>query len=332
MAALALTVLAAAPFWGVENISWRAIGIGSASQDQSPDALALVGQAEIFWRLRVPRVVTAFLAGTALALSGMTCQALFRNPLAEPYTLGIASGAALGAVAAIYCDLEGALAGYSAVALCAFAGAVAVIAMIYGLTRLRGGFSTATMLLAGVAVSFFCASLILLLHYLSDFTQTFQMLRWVMGGLESVVGLEEVLALLPFVVVGGTTVFALTHELNLLTTGEELAASRGVEIVRTKFILFLAAALMVAAVVSQCGPIGFVGLMVPHICRLLVGPDHRWLMPATLLLGGTLLVLCDTLARTIMAPAELPVGILTALLGGPFFLWLLLRAKSEGAF
>ena len=151
------------------------------------------------------------------------------------------------------------------------------------------------------------------------------MLRWVMGGLENVVSFADLLSLCPFVVAGCIIVLYLSRELNLITTGEELAASRGVEVHRTQVLLFLATSLMVGAVVALCGPIGFVGLMAPHICRLLIGPDHRYLMPATLLFGGAFLVLCDTLARTIMAPTELPVGIITALLGGPFFLWLLLR-------
>jgi iron complex transport system permease protein len=150
-----------------------------------------------------------------------------------------------------------------------------------------------------------------------------------MGGLEKEVGFDAVLSVLPFAVAGSLLVLYLTHELNLISTGEELAASRGVEVHRTKMILFFAASLMVGAVVAVCGPIGFVGLMAPHICRLLIGPDHRYLTPATLLFGGAFLILCDTLARTVMAPTELPVGIITALLGGPFFLWLLLGRRID---
>jgi iron complex transport system permease protein len=182
-----------------------------------------------------------------------------------------------------------------------------------------------------VAVSFFFSSLILFLQYVSDPTRTFRMLRWVMGGLDKIVGFGDVLSVLPFVVTGCLIVLYLVHELNLITTGDELASARGVEVNRTKLVVFFAASLMVGAVVAVCGPIGFVGLMAPHICRLLVGADHRWLTPATLLFGGAFLVLCDTVARTVMAPTELPVGIITALLGGPFFLWLLLRRSGEAA-
>lgn len=144
-----------------------------------------------------------------------------------------------------------------------------------------------------------------------------------MGGFE-VVGYESLLNALPFVVSGSIVVFYLTHELNLLSSGEDLATSRGVNVNRTKALLFLVTSLMVVGIVAVCGPIGFVGMMVPHICRLMIGPEHRYLTPATLLFGGFFLVACDTLARTLIAPAEMPVGIITALLGGPFFIWLLM--------
>jgi iron complex transport system permease protein len=186
------------------------------------------------------------------------------------------------------------------------------------------------MLLAGVAVGFLFSSLILFIQYLSDFAETFRMIRWLMGGLD-VVGFEAVLRLAVFVLAGLVVVLLHADELNLLATGEDLAAARGVEVSRTKKVLFFATSLMVGGVVAVCGPIGFVGMMSPHICRLLVGPDHRRLAPVTLLFGGAFLLACDTLARTVIAPAEIPVGVITALLGGPFFLWLLVRGASEKA-
>lgn len=315
---LAAGVLLAAPFVGGERVG--------------PAALwdpAQAGAAAILWKIRIPRVLMGFLAGSALAISGMAFQAIFRNPLATPFTLGVSSGASLGAAVAIHLGLSFAVARIPAVTWFAFAGAVLAITLVYGLARSRRGFSSASMLLAGVAVSFFFSSLILFLQYLADPTRSFRMLRWTMGGLETVVGPAAILDVLPFVVAGSLIVLYLTHELNLLATGEELATARGVEVNRTKILLFFAASLMVGAVVAVCGPIGFVGLMVPHICRLLVGPDHRWLTLATWLLGGAFLTLCDTLARTVRFPTELPVGILTALLGGPFFLWLLLSRSSR---
>jgi iron complex transport system permease protein len=319
LALLTLVVILVAPFCGMERVPVGALW--GAADDP--------GQVDILWKLRIPRVCLALLAGVVLAASGMAFQAMFRNPLAEPFTLGVSSGASLGAAVCIHLGWGFSVWGISGVALFAFAGTLLAVLLVYGLTRVKRGSSIATMLLAGVAVSFFFSSLILLLQYLSDFTRSFRMLRWVMGGIERVVGFEDVLGVLPFAVAGCAIVVYLTHELNLITTGEDLAASRGVEVNRVKGLLFFGTSLMVGAVVAVCGPIGFVGLMVPHICRMLVGHDHRTLTPAVFLFGGVFLVVCDTLARTLAAPTELPVGIVTALLGGPFFLWLLLGRSSE---
>jgi len=291
---LAATVLVAtvAPFVGMEKISPRALwdrGDGGA-------------QAEILWKIRIPRVCLALVAGAALAASGMVFQAMFRNPLAEPFTLGVSSGASLGAAVCIHLDWNFQVARLSGVSLFAFGGALLSVLLVFGLARAKRGFSMATMLLAGVAVSFFFSSMILFLQYLSDFTRTFRMLRWVMGGMERVGGFDDVLGILPFAVTGCLIVVYLTRELNLLATGEELATSRGVEVSRTKVALLVVTSLMVGAVVAVCGPVGFVGLMAPHICRLLVGADHRYLAPATLLFGGLFLALCDTAARTVIAP------------------------------
>ncbi|HEY4562406.1 MAG TPA: iron ABC transporter permease [Thermoanaerobaculia bacterium] len=283
--------------------------------------------AAIFWQIRLPRILLALLGGAALAVSGLGFQTLFRNALAEPYTLGISSGAALGAVLALRLQ-GGSFLGLSIVALASFAGALGATALIVGLALRRQGIQTSTLLLAGVAVSLSCSAIILFLQYLSDSTQTFRMVRWMMGGL-SVVGYSEVLWLLPWVLGGSAALFALRWELNLLLTGEELAASRGVDLARLRRLVLLATSLMIGALVAVAGPIGFVGLIVPHMLRRLVGHDHLFLVPACLLGGGAFLTLCDAVGRTVMAPAELPVGILTALLGGPFFLWLLVWRRRE---
>lgn len=324
---LAIAVLCYAPFCGMERIPVRALWGNAEQYAQLGEDYAKV---DILWQLRIPRVVMAFIAGTALAVSGMVFQAMFRNPLATPFTLGVSSGASLGAAISIQQQWIFTVLGMSSVSISAFIGAIGSIVLVYLLAAgSRRGSSTATMLLAGVAVSFLFSSLILFLQYISDFTRTFRMLRWVMGGLESVVTFHDVLNILPFMLAGSLIVWYLTLELNLLSTGEEFAFSRGVNVSQTKLMLFFAVSMMVGAVVAVCGPIGFVGLMVPHICRLMVGPDHRYLLPATWLFGGAFLVLCDTAARTLLAPTELPVGILTALLGGPFFLWLLLARRQE---
>ncbi|MCS7305571.1 MAG: iron ABC transporter permease [Thermoguttaceae bacterium] len=322
---LALLVLLAAPFVGMETI-WPA---SLWNAPASPEA-------EIFWRIRFPRVLAAFLAGAALAGSGAALQAVFRNPLAEPFTLGVSSGAALGAALAMYLTLPPSLVFWAVgtnwniptLPWCALVGAWVAIVLVYGLTRLRTGFSSTALLLAGVAVSYFFSSMVLFLQYLSDPTRTFHMIRWVMGGLDRIVGYDDLLSMAPFAVGGLLLILLRRHELDLLLTGEELAIARGVEVVRVKQILFLAASLLVAGVVAICGPIGFVGLIGPHICRLLVGPRHGRLLPASICFGGLFLVVADTLARTLLAPTELPVGILTALSGGPFFLWLLLRSNQ----
>ena len=281
----------------------------------------------IFWQIRLPRILLALLGGAALAVSGLGFQTLFRNALAEPYTLGISSGAALGAVLALRLQ-GGSFLGLSIVALASFSGALGATALIVGLALHRQGIQTSTLLLAGVAVSLSCSAIILFLQYLSDSTQTFRMVRWMMGGL-SVVGYTEVLWLLPWVLGGSAALFALRWELNLLLTGEELAASRGVDLARLRRLVLLATSLMIGALVAVAGPIGFVGLIVPHMLRRLVGHDHLFLVPACMLGGGAFLTLCDAVGRTVMAPAELPVGILTALLGGPFFLWLLVWRRRD---
>jgi iron complex transport system permease protein len=166
------------------------------------------------------------------------------------------------------------------------------------------------------------------MQYMSDFTQSFRIVRWLMGGVETV-GYSGILTLIPFLAVGAALIFASLRELDLLSLGDDIAAGRGVEVTRTRRRVFLAASLLVGGVVSICGPIAFVGMMAPHICRLLVGEGHTRLAPASFLFGGTFLVLCDTLARTVIAPAEIPVGVITALLGGPFFLWLLIGGATE---
>lgn len=316
LAGLWLATLAGAPLLGSHAISLGAVTSGD------PMASA------IFWELRMPRVLLALLAGGSLALSGVSFQTLFRNALAEPYTLGIASGAALGAVIALRHQGEASVLGLPLVALASFAGALGATALVVGLAMRRQGVDTATLLLAGIAVSLSCGALILFLQYLSDSTQTFRMVRWMMGGL-AVVGYGEVLWVLPWVLGGVTLLLALRWELNLLLTGEELAASRGLDLSRLRLQVLVVTALMIGSLVAVAGPIGFVGLIVPHMLRRWVGNDHLYLVPACVLGGGAFLALCDLAARTVMAPAELPVGVITALLGGPFFLWLLVLRRKD---
>ena len=283
---------------------------------------------DILLRLRIPRVLCAFTAGTMLSLSGMAFQSLFRNPLATPFTLGISSGAALGAAVFIRTGIAFSLLGMSGTSLAAFVGALLAVMLVYGLTRLRGGFSITTLLLAGIAISFFFSSLILLIQYTGGVEQSFRIVQWMMGSLASA-DYIKLMNLLPFLAVGAGLLLTVHRELDLFMAGEDIAISRGVHVARVKQGIFVVTSLMIGGVVSVCGPIGFVGMMSPHICRLLVGPDHRRLVPASFLFGGAFLTLCDTLARSAPSGAEIPVGIITAMLGGPFFIWLLLSRRGD---
>lgn len=313
----AAVVLAVSPFIGIETIGPGTVfGGGDAAREA------------IFWKIRVPRVLAGFLAGASLALSGLAFQAVFRNPLATPFTLGVSSGAAFGSALYLQAGIVATLAGLPGRSLSAFLGALLSIALVYGLTRVRKGYSTATMLIAGVAINFFFSSMILFMQYISDFTQTFRMVRWLMGGVETVQS-TSLAVMAVFAAIGSAAIFFLVNELNLLMMGDDIAAGRGVDVGRTRKTVFFSASLLVGGVVSVCGPIAFVGMMAPHICRLITGEDNRTLAPASFLFGGGFLVLCDSAARVLIAPAEIPVGVVTALLGGPFFLWLLVRGASE---
>lgn len=327
--AAAVGVLCLAPFCGVEHVPFRSLWANAEAYAASGDDYTKV---DILWNLRIPRVALAFLAGTALATSGMVFQAIFRTSLATPWTMGVSSGASLGAVVCIGQGWAFAVMGLSSVSVSAVIGAAIALSLVYLLTaNRRPGISTAAMLLAGATLGVIFSSLVLFLQYVNEYTRTFRMLRWVVGGLDSVVSFHDVLSVLPFMVSGCLLVWYLTHELNLLATGEDFAFSRGVNANQLKALLFFAVSLMIGAVVAVCGPIGFVGLIVPDICRRLVGPDHRYLFPATWLLGGAFLVICDTASRTLMPTAELPVGILTALFGCPVFLGLLLSHGRESS-
>jgi iron complex transport system permease protein len=311
----AIVVLAITPFIGMSLISPFEIFENDL-------------QREILFNLRIPRVLTAFLAGAGLSLCGMIFQAMFRNPLADPFTLGIASGASCGAAMTILAGISGAILGIPFISVGAFVGAACSMVFVYGIATLSRTVSNVGMLLAGLAVSFLFSSLLMFFQYLSSFRDSFQIVRWLMGGIEAF-GYRSFFVLLPFVTIGTGIIIIKLSELDQLLTGEDIASSRGVNVRQTKSILLIAATLLVGSIVSMCGPIGFIGLMAPHICRMMFSANHRLLGPASFLFGGTFLVLCDTFARIVVAPAEIPVGVITALLGGPFFLWILLRRKEE---
>lgn len=316
LTALWFLVLFGAPLWGPGQIDLSRTLVGGSID------------ATILWQIRLPRVLLALLGGAALAVSGTAFQTLFRNPLAEPYTLGVAGGAALGAVVALQFGQHAGVGGLPLVAVASFAGAAAVGVVLVGLARTRRGADSGTLLLAGIAISLSCSALILFIQYQTDFTRSFRMVRWMMGGLV-VVGYREVLWAAPFTLAGSLYLFTRRWGLDLLLAGEEVAASRGLDLDRVRWSVLAAVSLMVGSLVAVTGPIGFVGLIVPHILRRFVGHTHGRLLPACFLGGGAFLAVSDLVARTVMAPAELPVGVLTALMGGPFFLWLLLRRRRR---
>jgi len=314
---LSAIVVLAAPMIGMYAIPWSAV----------VDPLSGEPGAVILWQIRIPRVLVAFVGGAGLALGGAAFQAMFRNPLATPFTLGVASGAALGVAFVTRIGLLAVSGGAWFVPMAAFAGSLLAVGIVWSVARMRPDFSTTVLLLAGVAMTFFFSSLILFLQYTANLGDSFRIVRWLMGGLGEA-RWEALVVMVPAVVIGTLIVGWRIRDLDLLMVGPEIAAGRGVDVQRTRIAIFLGTSLVVAAVVSVCGPIGFVGMMAPHICRLLVGGHHRVLLPVSMAFGGTFLVACDTVARTILAPVELPVGVITAFLGGPFFLWLLIRGKG----
>ena len=276
---------------------------------------------EILFQVRLPRVLLAGLAGGALALAGVLFQALLRDNLATPFTLGVQSGAALGAVVAI-CLGWRMFGIFPAVWVTGFAGAAITIAVVVSIAQQGRRMSSFTLLLTGVTINSICMAAILFLHYSAGFTQSFAIVRWLMGGIDSME--YGTLGILAVVVIGGlATVIAKSNELNLLSVGEDWAATRGVSLGSLMLMCYLLGSLLTASITSLTGPIGFIGLIVPHALRLVLGADHRVLVPTSFFAGGAFLMVCDTIARTAMAPTEIPVGVMTAMLGGPFFIWLL---------
>jgi iron complex transport system permease protein len=282
---------------------------------------------DIFIMARLPRVLGAMLVGAALAGSGCAFQAVLRNPLAEPYTLGISSGSALAAVIAIRLGLDGTLGG-NGVGIAAMLGAMGTVLAVWRLGRVGGALPAATLLLAGVTIAMFCSAGSMLVQYTADFAEVTRMLRWMMGGFEWIRYGTLARAAVP-IGIGLVALLALARDLNALSAGAEAAASVGVPVARSLTIAFATASMLVGGSIAIGGPIGFVGLLVPHALRALIGADHRVLLPASMLVGGAALVVFDTGARMVIAPTQLPVGVVTALMGGPFFLLVLVRHKRR---
>jgi iron complex transport system permease protein len=317
---LAIAACLIAPLVGSTPIRLAAIFDPSIPFSDNVDA-------QIFLVARLPRVLAAALVGSGLALAGVVFQALLRNPLASPDTLGVSAGAALGAVLAITFDADFSVLGVSAVPLATLAGSLGALSMVYGLSAARRrGASSMVLLLAGVTLTTVLAAVTTFVRYLADFTETLQTVRWLMGSLD-VGSYGPIVAASVPMVVACAGVATLPRVLDLLSVGAESAAARGVNLARAERIALVSASLATGAAVSLAGPLAFVGIIVPHLVRLLVGSDHRLVLPAAALFGSAFLVVCDLVARTAFAPAELPVGIVTAIIGGPVFLWLLFRRQ-----
>ena len=305
-----------------------AVVVGSHSLNFQHALQGLSPDREILVQLRIPRALLALWTGGALALSGVLFQALLRNPLATPYTIGVSGGASLGAVLAIFFGWSG-IGHISAVSLAACVGSGAVLLLIVGISSDGGKMSSIGLLLAGVTIETMCGAAILLLSNLIGFLKSFSVTRWLMGGIDApaystLLWLTVVLAPICGVV------FWYSREWNLLAVGETWAATRGLSTSRLLLIGCVAGAILTGAVTALTGPIGFVGLIIPHAIRLWVGADHRILAPCSFLLGAAFVALCDVLSRTVLAPMEIPVGVITALLGGPFFIWMLRSRRRLG--
>ena len=307
--AVALAVLVAMPLIGATKIDLTRVLAG-----QSPDY-------ELMVELRLPRVLLAMLAGGGLSLAGALFQGLLRDALATPYTLGVSSGASLGAVAMICLGWQQ-VGHMPALWFGAFCGAGMVLVVVLGIAGHGRRMSSFSLLLAGVAMNSVCGALIQFAHSVAGFSTSFSITRWLMGGIDAVEYSTLVwlsLLSIPMCVAASWR----WREWNLLAVGQEWAAARGVAVRRVLLTGYLAGSILTGSITAITGPIGFVGLIVPHALRLRMGADHRLLLPCSFLWGGAFLAACDAIARTILAPAEVPTGVITAILGGPFFIWLL---------
>lgn len=297
--------------------------LGFAGADPSMD-----NRVTIIWELRLPRVALAVLVGAALAVAGVLLQALFENPMADSFVVGVSPGAALGAVLAASFGLEVSMSALNTVTVFAFGGALATTALVYFLAKRGSRVAVSLLLLTGMAVGGLATAMTTLLLMRQEVFTLRGSMSWLFGSLANH-GWIYTGALLPYVIAGAGVAFFFWRELNLLALGEESAHHLGVPLERTKLILLGTAALLAAAAVSVSGIIGFIGLIVPHICRKLLGPNHRLVLPGAMLMGGLLLVWADLLSRRLMTGEEVPIGVITSILGGLFFLALLARTKSR---
>ncbi|ADL53578.1 FecCD family ABC transporter permease [Clostridium cellulovorans] len=273
----------------------------------------------IILKIRLPRILAATLVGAGLSVVGTSFQGMFKNPMADPYVLGISSGAALGATIGIILGVTP--------TIFAFIGSLAVTIIVYGVAKVGNKLPTVNLLLAGISISYFISALISLLMILNR-EKIEKVILWTMGSVSSA-GWRQVVILSITVIIGSIIIYVFSKDLNVILVGEETAKSLGIEVEKVKKVLIIVASFMVAVIVSSSGTIGFVGLIIPHMIRLIIGPDNRRVIPFSAIFGGIFLVLCDTFARTAVEPTELPVGAITALIGAPLFIYLLYKSKRK---
>ena len=277
--------------------------------------------------IRLPRIILSFLVGSGLAISGVIFQGVIRNPMVDPYIVGISAGAGTGVTIAIISGFSLNFMGVDTLPLMAFLGAVITVYIVYQLAKVKNKLPVMTFLLAGVAMGFVLNAIQSFLMVL-DANNMHKIIYWLMGSIASG-GWHEVKIMLPYFIAGLIPIIFYLKDLNLVLLGEESAQHLGVDVERVKKILIVAATLVTASVVSVSGSIGFIGLIVPHIARMLIGPDHRKMLPLAAFIGGTFLLISDDIARSLIPPLEIPVGIITALAGGPYFIYLLRKKKNE---
>jgi iron complex transport system permease protein len=314
---LLLISLATGLWAGNQPITWSALHSDSMMQ-------------VLFFRLRLPRVIMAALVGASLAIAGAALQALFRNPLADPFTLGVSGGGAVGASVAIAMGWGARVSGIPIVFVAAFCGAMLAVLVVHQIARSGSVMPPGALLLAGVVLNLIAAAAVLTIQYLADPSRALQILRWMVGSLD-IVGFDTIVRMTVFLIPGWIGLLAYSRDLHLLAIDEETAQSMGVPVRRSEITVHILCSLVVAVTVAVGGTIGFVGLIVPHGVRMLFGEDLRIVLPGSLLLGAAFLVGADTIARTALTGTELPVGAVTALMGGPIFLWLLKRRQRYAA-
>lgn len=283
---------------------------------------------KVFFGIRLPRILLASIAGGTLAVCGAALQAMFRNPLASPFTLGVSGGASLGALIAIRLGFAQSILGFSLISAFSFIFSILTILFVYSVSKVNGVVATSRLLLAGVVMNFIFSAFILFIQFFSRFTESLHTLKWIMGSLD-VIGFSLVWKTALLSVPACMILVSMTKDMNIYSLGNDVATSLGLNIKKMEMKIYFATSLAAAAVISVTGPIGFVGLFIPHILRITIGVDNRILIPCSFLLGASFLTITDTISRTIISPVEIPVGIVTAFIGGIFFLWLLFRSKKE---